>query len=248
MASRSVARTDTAGRVRLLLRLAGLLAALVVAVPIHLLWRLFRLPSPWPRLFLALAARIIGARRDLIGSPLRRDVVFVSNHLSWIDIPIIAGATGSAFVATSDLRAAPLIGWLCTLNRTIFVQREDRLGVKGQIDQLRAAFAEGWTITIFPEGTTGDGVAPLPFKAPLLAALDPPPPGVRVQPVRIDYGAATPEIAWIDESGPDHAKRVLMRRGDFVATLRFLDPFDPREYPGRKSIAAEVRRRIAQSW
>ena len=172
-------------------------------------------------------------------------MVFVSNHLSWIDILLLAGATGSAFVAKSELRAVPLIGWLCTLNHTIFVRREERMAIAGQIDQLRAALAEDWAVTIFPEGTTGDGVTLLPFKAALLEVLDPPPPGVLVQPVRIDYGAATAELAWVgDEPGQDHAARVLRRPGSFTATLRFLDPFDPRDFVGRKAVAAEARRRI----
>jgi 1-acyl-sn-glycerol-3-phosphate acyltransferase len=226
-------------------RIAALLAALVLALPLHGLWRLARLPSPWPRLFLGGVARIVGARPRVVGTPRRRDVVFVANHLSWIDIPLLAGASGSAFVAKADLRAVPLVGWLCTLNDTIFVRREERLAVATQIETLRAALAWGGPVTIFPEGTTGDGAALLPFKAALLAALDPPPPGVLVQPVRIDYGRATAELAWIgEERGQDHAARVLRRRGRFTATLHFLDPFDPAASGGRKAIAAEARARI----
>ena len=219
--------------------------ALAGALVIHALWRLFRLPSPWPRLFLGLIGRIVGARVRTIGMPLRRDVVFVSNHLSWIDILLIAGRTGSAFVAKAELRTVPLVGWLCTLNHTIFVSREDRLGIAAQIDQLRDALAQAWPVTLFPEGTTGDGVTLLPFKASLLAVLDPPPPGVMVQPIRIDYGTATRELAWVgDEPGQDHAIRVLRRRGTFTPTLHFCDPFDPAGFDGRKAIAAEARRRI----
>ena len=226
-------------------RLAALAAALLVALPLHGLWRLLRLPSPWPRLFLGGVARIVGARPRVIGNARRRDVVFVANHLSWIDIPLLAGATGTAFVAKAELDAVPLVGWLCRLNATVFVARDDRLAVAAQIDRLRAALADAWAVTIFPEGTTGDGVTLLPFKAALLAALDPPPPGVLIQPVRIDYGAATRALAWIgEETGRQHATRVLKRRGSFVATLRLLAPFDPREFPGRKAIAAEARRRI----
>ncbi|WP_066780792.1 lysophospholipid acyltransferase family protein [Sphingomonas sp. CCH5-D11] len=232
--------------IRLILRVAALVLALLLAVPLHLLWRLVRLPSPWPKWFLGSVARIIGARRRTIGTPLRRDVVFVSNHLSWMDIPILAGRNGSAFVAKAELRAVPLVGWLCTLNGTIFVRREDRMAVADQINALRDALAEAWAITIFPEGTTGDGKALLPFKAALLAVLDPPPPGVMVQPVRIDYGPATAELAWVgDEPGTSHALRVLRRRGSFAATIHFCDPFDPHEFPGRKAIAAEARARIA---
>ncbi len=181
----------------------------------------------------------------LVGTPLRHDVVFVSNHLSWIDILLLSGATGSAFVAKAELRSAPLVGWLCTLNHTIFVSRADRMAVTAQIAQIRDALAADWPVTLFPEGTTGDGTTLLPFKAALLAALDPPPPGVRVQPVRIDYGAATRELAWVgDEPGPHHAARVLNRKGTFVATLHFADPFDPAEFGDRKAIAAEARRRM----
>lgn len=232
--------------IRVAARLAGIVAALLIALPIHLLWRLLRLPSPWPRWYLGTLGWIIGARRRTVGTPLRRNVVFVANHLSWMDIPILAGRTGSAFVAKAELRAVPLVGWLCTLNRTIFVRREDRMAVTEQIATLRAALAEAWAITIFPEGTTGDGTQLLPFKAPLLAVLDPPPPGVLVQPVRIDYGAATRELAWVgDEPGTAHALRVLRRRGSFTVTLTFCAPFDPAAHGGRKAIAAEARARIA---
>ena len=172
-------------------------------------------------------------------------MVFVANHLSWIDILLLSGATGTAFVAKAELRGVPLVGWLCTLNATIFVSRADRMAVTAQIAQLRDTLARDWPVTLFPEGTTGDGVTLLPFKAALLAALDPPPPGVRVQPVRIDYGAATGELAWVgDEHGRDHAVRVLKRNGTFQATLHFCDPFAPEDYGSRKAIAVEARRRI----
>lgn len=236
------------GNLRLAARLAMLVAALVGALTMHGLWRLFHLPSPWPRLFLGGVARIVGARVRVVGTPLRRDVVFLANHLSWIDILAIAGATGSAFVAKGELSTVPLVGWLCRLNRTIFVTREDRLQVTAQIERLRTALGQGGGVTIFPEGTTGDGVTLLPFKAALLAALDPPPAGVMVQPIGIDYGRATGELAWIgDEPGQAHALRVLRRRGTFPVTLHMLPPFDPARAGGRKGIATIARDAIVQS-
>jgi 1-acyl-sn-glycerol-3-phosphate acyltransferase len=225
--------------------LAALLLALLVALPLHGAWRVLGRKSPWPPRFLGLVARIVGARARVAGTPLRHDVVFVSNHLSWIDILLLSGATGSAFVAKSELRGIKLVGWLCTLNHTIFVSRADRMAVTAQIAEIRGALAAEWPVTLFAEGTTGDGTTLLPFKAALLAALDPPPPGVRIQPVRIDYGAATHELAWVgDEPGQHHAARVLKRRGSFVATLHFAEDFNPADYGDRKAIAAEARRRI----
>ena len=190
---------------------------------------------------------IVGARRRVIGTPLRRDVVFLANHLSWMDIPILAGANGSAFVAKAEAGDIPVVGWLCTLNRTIFVRREDRLGIAGQINQLREALAETWAITIFPEGTTGDGTTLLPFKAALLAVLDPPPPGVLVQPVRIDYGAATRELAWVgDEPGLDHAKRVLRRPRHCISATRSIRAISPAEKRSPPRRARGSRRRVAK--
>jgi lyso-ornithine lipid O-acyltransferase len=230
-------------------RVAMLLAALLIAVPLHYLWRLFRLSSPWPRLFLGTVARIAGAQVKRLGTPLRRDVFYIANHVSWIDILAIAGTSGSAFVAKAELQRAPLVGWLASLNRTLYVSREQRMKVAEQINQLRDAFADNWSVTVFPEGTTTDGQSLLPFKSPLLAVLDPPPPGVLVQPVLLIYDARGRDLAWIgDEGGKDNAVRVLARRGSFTLRCVFLDPFHPRDYPGRKAIAAEARRRIEEAF
>ena len=248
MASASIARADAVALFRTALRIAGMLLALIVALMLHGAWRLFRLRSPWPRLFLGAVGWIVGARRRTIGTPRRRNVVFLANHQSWVDILVLAGATGTAFVAKDDLARVPLIGWLCMLNGTVFVARGDRMGIADQIASVRAALADDWPIALFPEGTTNDGTALLPFKPALLAVLDPPPPGILVQPVLIDYGGATPAIVWGEESGQANALRLLGRRGRFEATLTFLDPFDPAATPGRKAIAAEARARMEAAW
>lgn len=240
---------NLASRIRLWCRIAMLALALLIALPLHYLFRLVRAPSPWPRYFLGWAARIAGARVRRIGTPLRRDVFYIANHVSWIDILAIAGASGSAFVAKAEIQNAPLVGWLASLNRTVFVSREDRLGVAEQINRLRDAFADNWSVTVFPEGTTTDGASLLPFKSPLIKVLEPPPPGVMVQPVLLIYDARGRDLAWIgDESGKDNAVRVLARRGSFGLRVVFLDPFHPRDFPGRKAIAAEARRRIEEAF
>jgi lyso-ornithine lipid O-acyltransferase len=255
MASPSTARLDAAGGrpppisipgwFRVTWRTAGLVLMLSLCVPLHYLWRALRLSSPWPRHFLRTGARIAGARVSHRGTPLRRDVIYVSNHVSWIDILAIAGASGSAFVAKDGIRTAPVVGWLAALNRTVYVVREDRAGVAEQIGRLRAALADQWCVTIFPEGTTTDGRSMLRFKSSLLAVLEPPPPGVMVQPVMLDYGDVGPEISWLGvERGKHNALRVLARPGSFPVVLAFLEPFDPALRDGRKAVAAESQARI----
>lgn len=257
MASRLNARADAAagrpppisfrGHLRIAVRLSGILFVLFVCLIPHGLWRALRQSSPWPRLFLGTVARIAGARVKRIGTHVRRDVVYLSNHVSWVDILAIAGATGSAFVAKAEVKHAPVVGWLADLNRTVYVDREDRGGVAAQIDRLREALEDTWSVTIFPEGTTNDGVSLLPFKSSLLKILEPAPDGVAVQPIFLDYGPDVgPDIGWLGvESGQDNAMRVLARRGSFRVEMHFLEPFSPVHHAGRKVIAAEARARIA---
>jgi lyso-ornithine lipid O-acyltransferase len=237
---------SVAGWLRIWIRGGLMILTLLPMLVAHGLWRLLRMGSPWPRLFLGSVARIAGARVKRHGTHIRRDVVYISNHVSWLDILAIAGQTGSAFVAKSEIKTAPVVGWLADLNHTVYVSRDDRSGVAEQIDRLREAIADTWSITIFPEGTTNDGRSLLPFKSSLLKILEPPPEGVVVQPLMLDYGAVGPEISWLGlESGKDNALRLLARRGTFALGVHFLEAFRPQDFLGRKAIAAEGRDRIA---
>jgi 1-acyl-sn-glycerol-3-phosphate acyltransferase len=166
--------------------------------------------------------------------------LFVSNHQSWLDIPIIAGRTGTAFVATSGVRDWPLVGWLAGLNNTVYVDRGDRTGVHGQVGAVRAALEKHQPIAIFPEGTTGREL--LPFKPSLLEVVSPPPRAIKVQPLRLTYGV--PELAWVgEEPALANILRVLSHPR-FRVLLECLEPFDPAAFDDRKAIAAEARSRI----
>lgn len=239
---------SVAGWMRLIARALALIALIIVFVPLHYLYRVLSYGSPFPMLFLRYAARVCGAKVEVIGTHLKRDVFFVANHLSWIDILALAGASGTAFVAKAELAEAPVVGWLASLNRTVFVKREHRMGVAEQINALKEALVDNWSVTVFPEGTTTDGQSLLPFKTSMLSVLEPPPPGVLVQPVIVDYGPVAEWIGWIgEESGINNAKRVLSRKGTFKVRLHYLEPFSPEDFRGRKAISHESRRRIEEA-
>jgi 1-acyl-sn-glycerol-3-phosphate acyltransferase len=230
---------------RLALRVMAMAGALILCVPLHYGWRLFGRPSPWPRRFLFWVGRSAGMRTRLVGRPLPDHVLFVANHESWLDIMLLAGATGTAFVSKAEVAKWPVIGWLAGLNNSVFVSREERRGVRGQADALRIALASGQPVALFPEGTTDGGAEILPFRASLLASLFPPLPGVRVQPVAMDYGPAGPDIAWVGvESAAANAKRILSRRGTIAVTLTFLEPIDPAQAGDRKALAIAARDEI----
>ena len=230
---------------RIARRGSAVVILLLVFVPLHYAYRVFAYGSPFPMLFLRYVGRVAGARVKVVGRPLRRDVFFIANHTSWLDILALAGASGTAFVAKYELSQVPVIGWLCSLNRTVHVKRENRMGVTEQIDALREALADNWSVTVFPEGTTTDGQSLLPFKSAMLSVLEPPPPGVMVQPAMLNYGVVAEELGWIgEEGGLNNALRVFARKGSFPLTIHYLDPFSPDEFQGRKAIAARAREAI----
>ncbi|QFT78331.1 1-acyl-sn-glycerol-3-phosphate acyltransferase [Erythrobacter sp. THAF29] len=236
------------GWLRIITRSLGLILLLLIFVPLHYIYRIFKYGSPFPMLFLRYAARVCGCKVKTHGTHLRRDVFYVANHVSWMDILALAGACGTAFVAKAELAETPVVGWLASLNRTVYVKRENRLGVAEQINALKEALADNWAVTVFPEGTTTDGHSLLPFKSSMLSVLEPPPDEVFVQPVMLDYNSVAEWIGWVgQESGLNNAKRVLARRGTFTLHMHFLEPFSPEEIRGRKAIAAEARKRIEEA-
>lgn len=230
------------GKLRLAVRVTAMIALLLACVPLYYLYRLLRLANPWPRVFLGGIATIAGVEVTVSGERVRRGVFFVSNHVSWIDVPALAGASGSAFVAHDGLAAFPVLKWLCEMNDTVFVARHDRTSVTAQVAAVRTAILECSALTVFPEGTTSDGTGLLPFKSSLLSALDPVPEGVAVQPVLLDYGAEAADIAWVgEEPGFDNFKRILARSRPLRLTLRFLPPLTGEALRDRKTMAAAAR-------
>ena len=231
--------------IRLICRVFLIAAGLLFCLPLHYSWKLLGRPSPWPRRFLWWVGRAAGARVTIVGTPLPSNVLFVANHLSWLDIMVLAGASGAAFVSKEEVGRWPVLGWLARLNNTVFIARTERKAVRGQADALRAALAGGQPVALFPEGTTGGGTDVLPFRASLLQSLFPPLPGLRVQPVALHYGKAGADIAWTgDEAAGANARRVLSRPGAIPVSVRFLEPIDPAALGDRKAVAERSRAEI----
>ncbi|MBV9527662.1 lysophospholipid acyltransferase family protein [Sphingomonas sp.] len=223
---------------RAALRIAGLVGLLVLLAPIHIVTKAMFGRSGWPPRFLAFAARIAGARVRMVGERPRPGTLLVANHSSWLDILILGGATGCAFVSKDQL-GHPLVHWLADQNHTIYVNRSARRQVGEQTAALTSAIERGAVVAFFPEGTTGPGDRLLPFRPPLFAAATDRFP---VRPVAIDYGAARTEISWFEEAGKDNILRVLGRAGTFRVTIRLLAPLPAGD---RKRLAAQASDTIA---
>ncbi len=233
------------GWLRFAARLLAILALLGLCLVLNVVWKLARGESPWPRRFLAGLGRIAGIRVKVTGHRVEGGEFLLANHVSWIDIPALGGTTGATFVGHDGLASVPVIRWLCELNGTVFVARHQRSSIAHQVEKVRAAIAETGALTIFPEGTTSEGNALLPFKSSLLSALDPLPPGLSVQPVLLDYGAESADISWIgEEHGVANFRRILSRSKPVELNVHFLAPLAGAQLADRKSIAAAAREAI----
>lgn len=230
------------GWVRVSLRIMAMALLLLACLPLHYLSALFTRHKPVPRFFLGAVAWLAGVRVRQRGEKVHRGAFLLANHVSWIDIPAMAGATGTAFVAHDGLASMPLLKWLCRMNDTVFVARHDRASVAAQVALVREAIRDTGALAIFPEGTTSDGTGLLAFKSSLLSALEPLPQGIAVQPVLLDYGREAADIAWVgEEHGLDNFLRILARRRPVELTVHFLPVLAGGQVASRKTIAAAAR-------
>lgn len=240
-------RLSLSGRIRIVLRIAALVLWLALCLPLALLIRPFPVHNPVPPLFLGGTARILGITVAVHGRPIRGRAVLLANHISWMDIPALAAVSGTAFVAHSGLAANVGLRFLCRLNNTVFIAREDRRSVAVQIKQVREAIDADGRLTIFPEGGTGPGDPILPFKSSLLSAFTSMPPGVAVLPVWLDYGADTQEVAWIgEESGITSFLKIAARRKPVRLAIHPLPPLDEAVLADRKTMATAARDAITR--
>jgi 1-acyl-sn-glycerol-3-phosphate acyltransferase len=245
-APRAQPRISAVGWLRIAARLLAMVLLLIACVPLFYLWRLGRGRNPWPRAFLGSIASIAGVRITITGERVDQGTFLLINHVSWIDIPALAGATGTAFVAHDGLADVPLLRWLCEMNETIFIARHDRSSIARQVAQVREAVRNTRPLTIFPEGTTSDGTALLPFKSSLLSALDPLPNGIAVRPVLLDYGDEAADIAWVgEEPGLDNFIRILARARSVKLTVHLLPPLSGDALANRKTMTAAAHEALS---
>ena len=110
-----------------------------------------------------------GIHLKVLGSPVTGGpALLVSNHISWLDILVIHAARYCRFVSKSDIRDWPLVGPLATGAGTLYIERASRKDALRMVRDMTEAMQAGDVLAVFPEGTTSDGRALLPFHANLI--------------------------------------------------------------------------------
>lgn len=239
----TAAAEQPTSRLRAYRRIAGLVLLFAFCAPIHIAARRFG-RSRWPCRFLKWVAWTSGADFRCEGAPASRGTLLLANHVSWLDIPILAGATGCAFVSKAEVQDHWFLKWIADQNNTIYIDRGERRLIHGQVASIADGLKRDQPLALFPEGTVGDGGRLLPFKPSLLSAVAPPLEGVVIRPAAIDYGHLAPVIGWgTGEPGMENFLRVLGRKGRFQVVVHLLGAIPPE--PDRKVLARLAHDAIA---
>jgi len=239
--------------VRAWLVLVPILLVTLLGIPLQALSLALKLPSQrWiPLIYHRILLGLISVRVHVAGEVAAvRPLLIVSNHVSWLDIPVLGSRLPLCFVAKSEVGRWPGIGLLARLQRTIFVDRQARSATGKVTEQIAARLGAGDPVVLFAEGTSSDGNRVLPFRSALLGATRQSlgeGATASIQPLAIAYvgqgglplgRARRPMVAWYGDMDLAPHLFTILKRGAVDVELRFGEVLEPAD---RKSatLAAE---------
>lgn len=247
------------GHLRRLARALLYLAFTLPLMPIQ--WLLVALKSPLARglpiFYHATCCRhILGFEVRRYGAPApARPTLFVANHTSYLDIPILSSVTEGCFIAKAEVATWPLFGWLAKLQRSVFIERRAQRTAEHR-DVIRERLQQGDKLILFPEGTSHDGMRVLPFKSALFSAadheVDDTP--VTVQPVTIAYLRLDgmplgrfyrPVLAWYGDMELGSHLWMMLGLGTIDVAVIFHPPVTLAMFGSRKALAEHCHRVVS---
>lgn len=198
---------------------------------------------------------IIGLKTQIVGKPVRdRQVIYISNHLSYLDIPATGCFLRASFIAKEDIAGWPVIGFLATVQQTAFISRASSKAKK-VANALDVMVKQGKNLILFPEGTSSTGETVLPFKSSLFSISQP----KDIQPIAIqpfiielldvDGKSLTKEsrdiYAWYGDM--DFAPHIweFMQTSGATVKLTFMDIITPTPDQNRKELCQIVENQIS---
>jgi 1-acyl-sn-glycerol-3-phosphate acyltransferase len=199
--------------------------------------------------------RIFGLKVHITGAPVRRaQAIYVSNHISYLDIPVLGSVLKAAFVAKSEVAGWPVFGFLSKLQQTAFINRS-RAEAASSRDSLKARLNNGQSLILFPEATSSNGREVLPFRSSFFALAEGAQRhfegqtddngGIYVQPLTVrvrreprgERGDTIDDYAWYgDMELPGHLWH-FAKYGRADIEMIFHPPIAPERHPDRKTLA-----------
>ena len=229
-------------RPTLVLRLGAVLLLVAMLLPVQALALLcgWRLAERIPVLFHRAVLRLVRVRIEVVGQPpaARTATLVLANHVSWLDIPVLAALVPLSFVAKSEVAGWPLVGILAKLQRCVFVDRARKASTAEVNAHVAKRLGAGDAMVLFPEGTTGDGIRLLPFRSSIVGAaraalVDHTAETISLQPVAIAYRRRRglpltrremPDIAWYGDMELGRHVGQVIRGGPIDVTVAWGRP------------------------
>jgi len=213
------------------------------------------LPKYWHKV----AVWFAGVNVKVNGSiPKTRPLLIVSNHISWMDIPVLGSITDLAFIAKREIGEMPGANFLSYLQRTILVTRENQREAGKQAQAITNRLLNNEAIVLFAEGTTRDGTLIGEFKSSLFGAAQYALAShlmekIYIQPVSIAYTKChgirmgrnlRKEVAWVgDQSLFPHAKKVLLKSG-YDVEVTFGEMIEVDGFAKRRELASQTHAQV----
>lgn len=244
------------------LRLAGFLGLVVLLAPVQLAVLVSGRGDPveLARFFHRRLTRLLGfhVRRHgrMAGADGLGPVLYVANHVSYLDIPVLGSLIPASFVAKAEVEKWPLFGLLARMQNTVFIERRSaRAGTHRSA--LRERLEKGDNLIVFPEGTSSDGQRTLPFKSTLFSVVEQDLLSggeVRIQPVSIactEIGGLPmgrdwrPYYAWYGDMTLLKHLWDVFKIGHFTIDVVFHEPVTMARFGDRKSLALHCQKLTA---
>lgn len=229
---------------------------MLVFVPIQfVVTRLGRFWNVPTRLFHTLGAMFLGMQVKVIGTPSTdRPTLIVSNHISWTDIIAVGTKADVTFVAKSEIRHWFFVGFMASLQRTLYVDRKRRSDAHRASKEMGERLASGGAVLLFAEGQSDIGTHVLPFRSALIGAAqhameEAGAADVMIQPLTIAYtrlqglpvGRTDRSfIAWIKSKSVRQNIREILTGGTREVVLAFGTPRPLPAGADRKVVAREM--------
>ncbi|MFL2802210.1 MAG: lysophospholipid acyltransferase family protein [Paracoccaceae bacterium] len=219
--------------------------------PLNLNYPIFLIRKSWSLFIL----RLFGLKLEVVGKLSYTSTIFVSNHISWTDILVIQSIIDIIFIAKSDVKKMPGLGFLASIANTVFIDRNPQK-ISKDSNILRKIIKKGELICFFPEGTSTDGLRVLKFKSGFFQLLFDSNnvenrQFKKVQPISLIYKVNNKNLSkdfygwWGDMSIISHITKILcLSTGSVV--IKFHEPLDSREFNNRKDIALAAENIIAK--
>lgn len=238
------------GTLQSTLRFVGFLALTLPLMPVQgfLLLCQSRFSRQLPHIYHRALCKLLRFKIKTEGNvPAAGPCLLVANHVSWIDIVILSAVAPVSFVAKREVAQWLLFGSMAKLQRSVFIDRDKRSSTASSNTELQRRLANGETVVLFPEGTSGDGASVRTFKSSFFAAAQV--SGTIVTPVTIVYRSnwhmpmtrrQRPHFAWYgDMDLVPHLWRVLAA-GPLHVEVIFHAPLEQHVLNDRKQAAQQA--------